>query len=80
MGVMNNMTLPLPNPSDWCTITAAARRLGVHERTVRRMVESGVLTGYLPTHTHIETPQVMLWISQVEEVAAARQRIGKPGA
>ena len=69
---MNQQTLPIPNPQDWCTWAYAAHRLGVARQTVVNMVGDGRLTEY---RNHGGAP--MLWLPELEELAAARKRAGR---
>jgi excisionase family DNA binding protein len=72
---MNNQTLPLPNPSDWMTIDAAAELLGCSRRTVTRLMDSGALNGYQPARGKTETDRWLLWRPEVDEVLQARRRL-----
>ena len=72
---MNQMAMA--NPSDWCTIGWAARKLGVSERSVRRYIDEGRLNAYEPRKLGGETPQRMLMVSQIEEHVAARRVLTK---
>lgn len=69
--------LPLPNPGDWITITGAADLLGCSRRTVGRMVAGGQLHAYPPRHGLLEQPLLLLWYPEVQEVLAARKRLGR---
>lgn len=69
---MNNQTLPLPNPGDWCTVDAAALIIGVNRRTVARLVDRGVLRKYSFAGSE---RGVFLWKPEVIEYAAAWARI-----
>lgn len=76
---MNNQTLPLPNPGDWCTIAGAARLLKLSRRTVERMVADGRLTGYLPYGAPDRVASRILWLPEVRELAAALERVRSAG-
>lgn len=81
MGAMNNMTLPLPNPSDWISVRGAAALLSASTRTVRRMIDTGVLTGHRPLGAYGERPPLMLWRAEVNAVldAQLKLRVGTVG-
>lgn len=76
---MNNQTLPLPNIGDWCTIAGAARVLKKSRRTVERMVANGQLVGYLPFGATDRVASRLLWRADVDELAAALERVRKAG-
>lgn len=70
---MNDQTLPLPNPGDWCTIDGAAEITGKSRRTIARYVELGTLTGYKIKGS--PRRGVLLWVPQVRELAGAVERV-----
>lgn len=72
---MNNQTLPLPNPGDWCSIAGAARILKKSRRTVERMVANGQLVGYLPFGAPDRIASRMLWRPDVDELGVALERV-----
>lgn len=74
---LQTQTLHLPNPGDWLTRYAAADRLGVDTRTVDRLVAAGTLTAYHPRTRPDTRCPVMFWAPEVEEVARARNRLGR---
>lgn len=76
---MNNQTLPLPNPGDWCTIGGAATLLKLSRRTVERMVADGRLTGYRPYGAPDRVASKLLWLPEVRELAAALERVRAAG-
>jgi hypothetical protein len=80
MFVMNNATLPLPQPGDWMTIGAAAHLMKVHARTIDRLIRKGALHSYSPWAAPTEKPPVMLWRDEVLQVHAARQKLAASGA
>lgn len=69
----------MANPADWCTLSWAAERCGLHERQVRRLIEEGVLHKFYPRKGRKETARwgAMLHVAQVERYAEARKTIGK---
>jgi len=69
------MVLHVPNPTDWLTRRAAARRIGVSPRTVERLVEARVLTDYRPDADNGESAPMLLWRAEVDEVRDARRRL-----
>lgn len=72
---MNDQTLPLPNPGDWCTIDGAAEITGRSRRTIARWVDLGTLTGY---RIHgAGRRHVILWVPEVRELAASLERVRK---
>jgi hypothetical protein len=74
-----NAPLPLPNPSDWMTVPAAADLLGVDDSTARRMIAAARLTRYSPKASAREHRKpTMLWRPEVEAFAAARQTVRGP--
>lgn len=73
---MNQQTLPLPNPSDWMTRSAAAYVLGVDPRTVDRMVANRRLTDHRPVSAPTERGPLLLWREEVRELVRARARAG----
>lgn len=70
---MNDQTLPLPNPGDWCTIDGAAEITGKSRRTIARYVELGTLTGY-KIHG-AGTRGALLWVPEVRALAGAVERV-----
>lgn len=68
--------LPLPNPDEWMTVAAAAALLGVHQRTVLRMIRARLLVGYTPVPAVGERPVPMLWTAEVERIREARKIAG----
>jgi AraC-like DNA-binding protein len=77
MGKTERPMLPLPNPDDWATIDAVSERLHCSPRTVGRMIDAKTLTGYHLRTAQYETQRVYLWWPEVEEVASARERLGR---
>lgn len=75
---MNQTPLPLPNPGDWLTTDGAAHLLGVHRRTLMRMVDIGQLTAYEPGAGFKKTPPLMFWRPAVEALRDARLRAVSP--
>jgi hypothetical protein len=71
---MNDQTLPLPNPGDWCSIRGAARILKLSRRTVERYVALNQLTGYLPFGAPDRIASRILWRPDVDELAKALDR------
>ncbi len=69
---MKQVTLPIPNPTDWMTTKAVAFLLGVSPRTVERLAEKGVLTPYRPYGSAREKVPAMFWRPQVNTVVDAR--------
>jgi excisionase family DNA binding protein len=76
---MNNQTLPLPNPGDWCSIAGAARLLSVSRRTVERMILDGRLTGYTPYGGSHRVSGKVLWMAEVRQLSEALARVRRPG-
>jgi excisionase family DNA binding protein len=76
---MNNQTLPLPNPGDWCSIAGAARLLRVSRRTVERMIVDGRLTGYTPYGGSHRASAKLLWMHEVRQLSEALSRVRRPG-
>lgn len=72
------LPLAAPNATDWMTINAAAFLLGVHKRTVERMVKTGTLAGHRAYGAPRERVPIMLWRAQVNEVLDARLRLQSP--
>jgi excisionase family DNA binding protein len=72
---MNNQTLPLPNPGDWCAVAGAAQLLGVSRRTVERMIVDGRLVGYVPYGGSRRVASQILWMHEVRDLAAALARV-----
>lgn len=66
--------LPLPNPQDWMSVNAAAQLLHVGKPHVYRMIRDGLLTGYPVAGSNI----ILLWATEVQDLAAARLRAGRP--
>lgn len=66
---MNQQTLPVPNPGDWCSIKHAADVLGVDYQTVWKWRNTGILTGHRALGG---TP--LCWVPEVLELRAARER------
>lgn len=66
---MNQQTLPVPNPGDWCSIKHAAEVLGVDYQTVWRWRGQQILT---PHRALGGTP--MCWLPEVLELKRARDR------
>lgn len=80
MCVMNQQqALPLPNPNDWVTITGAAHFLGVHRRTIERMIERETLTGYRMWGAADEQVPQMIWKPELMQVKSARARVAAGG-
>lgn len=75
MGDMKADQMALANPLDWCTVRWAADKLSVDERTVRRMLSSGVLRRHYPRKSRTEDPNhaVMIYVADVERVCEARR-------
>lgn len=71
---MNNQTLPLPNPADWCSTVGAARLLGLSHRTVCRMISDKRLIGYLPYGATPTPSNHILWMPEVRDMAAALRK------
>lgn len=69
---MDNQVLPLPNPTDWMTMGAAAFLLGVSRMTVVRMIRQRTLTAYRPYGAPKEQAPPMLWRPEVNRVLDAR--------
>ena len=67
--------LPLPNPEAWMTKSKAAELMGCSTRTIDRFIDSGTLAAYRPQHGRTETPHVLLWAADVEELDKARRRV-----
>jgi hypothetical protein len=61
-----------PNPGMWCTWKYAEDLLGVTRQTVVRMVADEILTQYRNLGG-----APMFWLAEVEEIAAARRRVGR---
>lgn len=76
---MNQPTPPIPNPTDWMTIAAVAFLLGVHRRSVTRLVEKGTLKSYRPYGAAGETAPVMFWRPAVEALVDARTVLAGTG-
>lgn len=64
----------LANPLDWCSVGWAAERIGCSERTVNRLVASGVLRRHFPRKGRKEDRDRggMLYVADVERYADAR--------
>jgi excisionase family DNA binding protein len=77
---MKQSTLPLPNPNEWVTVSGAAHFMGVHRRTVERLIERGTLTGYRMWGAPGEQVPVMVWRDELITVRNARQRAAAGGA
>jgi predicted site-specific integrase-resolvase len=69
---MNDQTLPIPNPSDWATMRAAAEVLGVDYQTVHRWRSEGLLTAH---RTLGGAP--ICWMPEVLDLKAARDRLAR---
>lgn len=80
MHAMNNQTLPIPNPHDWMTVSAAAQFMRVDRRTIVRMVERRTLTAHQPYAADGEKPPLLLWRDEVIVVRNARIRASAGGA
>jgi len=75
-----NQQLPLAVAAEWMTRGAAAALLGVHVRTVARMVEDGRLPGYWPEAAEGEESPLLLYKPEVQEFKHARNLVaGKRG-
>jgi excisionase family DNA binding protein len=70
---MKSSQLAFADPADWCTIAYAADRIGVSERTVRRMIAERKLNGRRPRVGPRESGarHMLLYVSEVAEVAEA---------
>lgn len=73
---MNNVPLPIPNPTEWMTIAAVAFLLGVSRRSVERYAAKGVITAYRPYGGPREKTAVMFWRPEIEQVVNARTITG----
>ncbi len=74
---MKQMTFA--DPGDWCTLAYAAETIGVSLRTVARAIADGKLSARRPRVGSRETNRrhVMLYVSEVEEFAAAYKRVNR---
>lgn len=73
----NAPTLPLPEATLWYTRKAAGIALGVHWRTVDRMINDGLLHAYAPQAAPGEKPPILLFVPEVKDLAHARARSRK---
>lgn len=71
------LDMNIPNPLDWITQTGAAKVLGVHPRTVHRMIVDGYLGVYWPRGGDRELRPKLFWYPEVLELRDARIRSGK---
>lgn len=71
MSLMNNMTLPLPNPGDWVSVAGAAAILRCSVRTVTRRVREGRLKAYLPYGARDLPNNYILWRKDVADFGKA---------
>lgn len=60
---------------DWCTVRGAAKRLGVHDTTVRRYIREGKIRSYMPYSAPDEEPPKLLYCPDIDQLAAARRRV-----
>jgi predicted site-specific integrase-resolvase len=67
--------LPIPDLERWMTRTAVAERLHVDKATVSRWAAAGVLTAYTPRRAPGESAQQLFYVTEVEELAAARRKM-----
>lgn len=62
--------LPVPNPQDWCSSPQAAKIIGVSVQTLYTLFRQGLLHDYTIGSVRV------WWRPEIEEVAAARRRLG----
>lgn len=73
---MSQPKLPMPNPDEWMTMSAAAAFMGVHPVTVHRMARAGIIKSYAPIAQVGEKPAPMFWAPEVERIRDARKAAG----
>lgn len=78
MSLMNQPSLPIPEPTAWMTRAKAAETLGCSTRTVVRMVSNGVLREHAPLAAEGEQVSPLYFAYDVRQLAEARALL-KPG-
>lgn len=74
--IMAAPTLPIPDADKWLTRRRVAQLCKVGPVTVWRWADTGVLTPHYPESAPGEKPPPLFWRTEVEDLIAARKRLG----